>query len=398
MFDGSANGAYDINNYWQGVITVQLNRGKLSALAEELGLDLVGITTAEPLVHLEARLRERIDENRITPFEEADLGKRLFPAALLEGCRSIVTLAVSYATSPDPVLLSPDQPTGLVARFARPLDYHRVITAKADLLVKAIRKEQGSSFRSRILCDTSPLPERELALRSGLGTIGKNCTLITSLYGSYVSLATILFDFELEPDLPLEYDPCGSCDHCLKACPTGALIKPYTIDPFRCLSYLTQASGNFPAQYRALLGTRLFGCDRCQEVCPHNLGAATTSLQEYAFHFFPARPLLLSLLKMTRREFDLTIGQTAAGWRGKTTIQRNAIIALGNSESEQALLPLTRLLENDSRPLIRQHCAWSIGRLGGAKARFALEKARQRDPVESVKNEAEEALKNLTFS
>jgi len=322
------------------------------------------------------------------PFEEINPDKRISAAALLDRCRSIISIAIPYKTAGFTASNAGEQPSGLVARCARSVDYHKVVKKYADLLVKAISKERGKTFGYRILSDRSPLLERELALNSGLGLIGENCTLINSLYGSYVALGTILVDQPLEPDEPSLPQVCCSCGKCLKECPTGALTAPFIIDPQRCLSYLTQSSGVFPREFRILLGNRIYGCDCCQEVCLYNDDSASSPFPETAFQLFPGNPLLIPLLKISQKEFEMTIGLTSAGWRGKTTLQRNVVIALGNSKSKDAIKPLTRVLENDPRPVIRLHAAWALGRIGGAKAKFALEKSRQYDSEEAVREEA----------
>jgi epoxyqueuosine reductase len=363
-------------------------------LGRQIQIDQLGVTSAVPLDGMRNILERRILEERITPFEEKNPALRLSANHLLSGCRSIITLAVPYnATSAQTVAIQPPGPKGLVARCARSSDYHQVVEEKATMLVSKIKDLGGKPFNYRILADRSPLMEREIARRSGLGLIGENCTLINSVYGSYVSICTILLDFEVETSFPVE-DKCRQCGKCRESCPTAALTGPYVLNPYRCLSYLTQAAGTFPRELRSRLGARIYGCDLCQEVCPHNDDAAPSPLPEFNFDLFPAEPLLLPLMDLTRREFDTTIKLTAAGWRGKTTLQRNAVIALGNSGDPAALKPLARLLENDSRTVIRLHTAWALGRLGGKQARITLEKSAERDPDESVRLEALLALEN----
>jgi epoxyqueuosine reductase len=339
------------------------------------------------------RLELRISENRLTPFEEHNPALRISPATLLDGCRSIITIAIPYSGPELPVPHSEDLPRGQVARCARSADYHLLVEFKAGQLVQALKQEYGASFNHRILSDRSPLLERELALRSGLGIIGENCTLINCHYGSYTALGTILLDMDAEPTSKrVETAGCQSCGKCLEACPTGALTAPFIINPQLCLSYLSQATGAYPRKLRAAAGNLLYGCDLCQEVCPHNKGVKPSPLPETAFSLFPAEPLLIPLLSMSQREFDLTVSLTSAGWRGKTTLQRNAVIALGNSKSEAAVKPLARLLENDPRPVIRIHAAWALGRIGSQKARFSLEKSFKYDQDPDVKKEAKQAL------
>jgi len=374
-------------------VNIFISNQKLNDLASKTGISEVGATTAEPLAYMLERLEIRISENRLTPFEEHNPSLRISPVALLDSCRSIITIAIPYSGPEAPVPQSEDLPRGQVARCARAVDYHLLVEFKAGQLVRALKQEYGASFNHRILTDRSPLLERELALRSGLGIIGENCTLINCRYGSYTALGTILLDMDVEPTgIGVETAGCKGCGKCLEACPTGALTAPFIINPQLCLSYLSQASGVYPRDLRAVAGNRLYGCDRCQEVCPHNEGVKPSPLPETAFSLFPAKPLLIPLLSITQREFDLTIGLTSAGWRGKTTLQRNAIIALGNSKSEAAVKPLARLLENDPRPVIRAQAAWALGRIGGQRARFTLGKSLRYDQNPAVKIEAEQAL------
>ncbi len=375
------------------LVNIFISEQKLSELACKAGITEIGATPAEPLTYMRERLELRISENRLTPFEEHNPALRISPAALLDGCRSIITIAIPYNGPEMPVAESEDLPRGLVARCARSADYHLLVELKAGLLVQALKQDYGATFKHRILADRSPLLERELAHNSGLGLIGENCTLINRRYGSYTALGTILLDTEVEATgQNAEPATCQSCGKCLEACPTGALTAPFIINPQRCLSYLSQASGVYPRKLRAAAGNRLYGCDLCQEVCPHIEGVEPSPLPEAAFKLFPAEPLLIPLLSMTQREYDLTIGLTSAGWRGKTTLQRNAIVALGNSKSEAAVKPLSRLLENDSRAVIRIHTAWALGRISSPKARFALEKSLKYDQNPEVNKEARQSL------
>jgi epoxyqueuosine reductase len=363
----------------------------INILGETIDIDQIGFTTAEPLTSMLGPLEKRIREERVTPFEEKDPALRITPEHLLAGCQTIITLAVPYHWPAPAAPVNPEGPQGLVSRCARSIDYHLVVENKAAQLVGKIEEAAKKPLRHKILTDRSPLLERELARRSNLGLIGENCTLINPVYGSYVALGTILLDIAGEPDLP-NSETCLQCGSCREACPTGALTEPYIINPYRCLSYLSQASGVFPVELRASLGGRLYGCDRCQEACPLNQEVDSSTLTEFSSILFPAEPQLLALLSMTRKEFDTTIRLTAAGWRGKTTLQRNAVIALGNSKDPDAIKPLARVLENDPRPLIRLHAAWSLGQIGGREAKFAIGKSLERDPEASVRQEALNAL------
>ncbi len=371
-----------------------ISKENVREAAWSVGVSEVGVTTAEPLLYMHDKLMRRVKENRVTPFEEGNPAKRLSPRNIFSSCRSIITLALPYAaaaySSPD---LS-DQARGTVARCARAIDYHLVVENKALQVVSAIQENYKSDFNYKILSDRSPLVERELARNSSLGIIGENCTMINARFGSYTALGTILIDEEIPPD-QVNNRQCLRCGKCREACPTGALTEPYTINPYRCLSYLTQAPGVVSLAMRSLMGRQIYGCDLCQEACPLNEDAESSPYPEMAFSFFPAEPLLIPLLQLTGKEYNHSIGLTSAGWRGKTTLQRNAIIALGNSGDQSAVQTLARLLENDPRPLIRQHTAWALSQLKGKKAIFALEKSLKNDPEPAVTDEANIALINI---
>lgn len=366
----------------------------LPELAAMAGLETAGIAPVRPAAALRERLQRRIAEGRTTPFEEQDTALRLAPEKLLPGCRSIIVVGMPHGgAAPDPP--PGEGPGGEIARFARGPDYHRLLGARAEHLLELLQGELPGPLRGRILIDRNPLVERELAHSAGLGRIGENCNLITPAGGSHVALGTILLDRALETDPPLPQS-CRQCGRCREACPTGALIEPYILDPRRCLSFVTQAPGIVPAAMRPLLGTRLYGCDRCQEVCPLNRpgGAAAGKGPLDGAGHLPARLPLLPLLEMSAREFDRTVGPTAAGWRGRTVLQRNTVIALGNSGDRGSIPALARLLQEDPRPLLRLHAAWALGRLGGAQARRRLEMQLSREGEPTVAGELRAALES----
>ncbi len=366
----------------------------LAELAAASGLAQAGIAPASPPGYLRARLQRRLDEGRVTPFEENNPDLRLDAGRLLPGCRSIVVVGMPYPFPEEETPPGGERPRGAVARCARGPDYHLLLARAAERLFSLLKKELPPPLKGLILVDRSPLVERELARRAGLGWSGENCTLITPAGGSYTALGTILINRAVEPGVALEQS-CNRCGRCREVCPTGALTAPYIIDPLRCLSYITQAPGVVPRAMRPLMGVRLYGCDLCQEVCPHNRelpGRGIASNQQGTFPFFPAHPLLEPILAMTQKEFTRTAGLTAAGWRGKSTLQRNAVIALGNSGDADAVPALARVLKNDSRPLLRLHAAWALGQLGGTRARRSLELQLHREPEPEVAKELRMAM------
>ena len=210
--------------------------------------------------------------------------------------------------------------------------------------------------------------DRAVAERAGIGWSGKNCAIITPEFGSYVYLGEMITDIPFPPDKPIE-DGCGTCNKCVDACPTGALVTGGQLNSQRCIAFLTQTKGFLAEEFRSKLGNRLYGCDTCQTVCPENKGKD--------FHFHPemepdpelAKPKLKPLLTMSNREFKEKFGHVSGSWRGKKPIQRNAIIALAHFKVAQFAVPdLIELIKNDVRPVIRGTAAWALGKIGDKEA------------------------------
>jgi epoxyqueuosine reductase len=298
------------------------------------------------------------------------------PQYVLEGVRSVFMLGKVYRT------VEPNETRtgeGRVSRYAWGSDYHDLIRDRlAELAALHQRLAPGAAVRGVV--DTAPLLEREFAQLAGLGWIGKNTLLVNRRYGSWLFLAALLTSEVLEYDAPFEVDHCGTCRACLDACPTGALVAPHRLDAPRCISYLTiEARSPVPKHLRPRLDDWVFGCDRCQEVCPWNRHAPATN--EAAFH--PAsgmNPLeLVGLFALDDGAFRRRYGRTPL-WRAKRRgLLRNAAIALGNRPHEAAIPSLVQGLA-DPEPLVRGACAWALGRHVSSAAERAL---RDRIVVES---------------
>jgi epoxyqueuosine reductase len=227
----------------------------------------------------------------------------------------------------------------------------------ADFLEKAL-----PGTRCLAMVDSGPLAEKALAYRAGLGFFGWNSCLITERFGSWIFLGTLLTTAPLSPD-PFQPRTCRECGRCLEACPTGAIVAPYVVDPGRCLSYVTQARGVMTEEFRIPMGDRLFGCDTCQAVCPHNAAPEWGNHRE----FFPhprvgTQPSLEMVMKLTNKDFQASFGHTPAGWRGKKILQRNAAINLGNSGSRRAVPLLQEALADPSKP-VRISAEWGLARI-----------------------------------
>lgn len=359
-------------------LTVEL---KEHALA--LGLAAVGVAPAEALAAGWDNLARRRAAGRCCGLEPRGTQDLLLP-----GVRAVIVGAICYLA--EEPLLPPDGPRGLVARAGRGRDYHLVLAEKLAALGEWLRRRvPGLAYR--VLVDTGPLLERELAVSAGIGRVGKNGLLFVPSCGSWVFLGELLVNVELEYDRPLGGDPCGQCRRCLLACPAGALGEtPADFHAGRCLSFLTQQRGFLPREVRPLLGDRLYGCDRCQEVCPLNRTVKPGKWPEPHLGG-GGRPLLeqaLSLTGSAAREFW---GRSAATWRGVNLLRRNAAVAAGNSGDLRAVPWLIEALADPSAQ-VRGHAAWALGKLGGPEARAALGRALDREEDPRVLAEFKAAL------
>ena len=263
-----------------------------------------------------------------------DLGR------LVDGAASVICLAVSYAppAGPQDAQAAVGGPTTcFVARYARGRDYHEVLKRRCRRMMEAIRRI-APEFRGRAFVDSAPVAERSLAAAAGLGWIGRNGCLIVPGLGSYVVLAEIVCNLELVPDGPLE-SSCGDCDACVRACPTGACLGDSLVDARRCLSYLTiEHRGPVGREFWPLWGTRVFGCDACQEACPHN-----RSLPAGDVELAPAGPALGGaglgeVLRWSREDWDAATRGSACRRAAWEMFLRNAAIAAGNS-GDRSLAP-----------------------------------------------------------
>jgi epoxyqueuosine reductase len=375
---------------------------RVKARAVDLGFTLVGITTAEPF---EADLTRTLDWlnrglNAGMAWMSPDRAERAcHPAELLPGARSIVVVAAPYdGQKPlQPSEPTADAPRGRVARYARGADYHDVMKSRLAELAAEVREIGGPATQTRIFVDSSPLPERAVAVRAGLGFVGKNTNLLTGRAGSWLLLGALLTDLELAPDAPVERD-CGRCRLCLDACPTDALPEPFLLDANRCISYLTiEHREAIPHDLRAQIGDNVFGCDICQDVCPWNRADRGAGWMELSGPPEAARPALAELLALDDEQFRQRYRRTPI-WRTKRRgLLRNAAVALGNIGGEDDL-PALALALDDPEPLVRGHAAWAVGQIGGAASRAILEAARRREADVSVCSEIEAALAHLAVS
>lgn len=348
--------ASDSDNPWQRL------KEDVKAYAHSIGIDKIGFTTADPFVELKERLRRQQALGYASGFEEPDVEKRTDPRRTLPTARSIIAIALAYPSRMKNAPRSrPEAYRGLLARSAWGEDYHRVLRRKLEQLAAYLhRRVEGVEVA--IMVDTGALSDRAVAERAGLGWVGKNTMLITPEFGSWVYLGEMLTNLPFPPDVPVT-EACGDCTRCMDHCHTGALVAPGQLNARRCVSYLTQTKNFLADEFRGIIGNRLYGCDTCQLVCPYNKGINPTHQEAFLPDPEVAKPLLKPLLTMSNREFRARFGDSAASWRGKKPLQRNAILALAHYRDASAV-PLLKQLLADPRPVIRGTAAWALGKIG----------------------------------
>jgi epoxyqueuosine reductase len=336
-----------------------------------LGFSPVGIAGAEPFVKEKVVIQDRLACGYITPGMVKDWQVRLHPEWSLPGVKSIISVAASYFTEYHGVN------EGRFARYTWGTDYHRKLTQSLQVM-EAWFKSIQPDIHTKICVDTGPILDRAVAARGGIGFIGKNCSLITPQAGSWVVLGSVMTDYELEPDVQ-SVVTCGDCRICLDHCPSGALVAPYTLNDRRCLSKITQDKGVIPRAWRNLLQERLWGCDTCQSVCPKNSQAFMHSSPIWKDDDFQDFPSAEEIIQMDEKHYQAIFRDTPIAWRGRTVLQRNAIVVLGCRQDEMTL-PLLKQMACDPRSLIRLHAAWALGQfVQGSEILYQMSRG-ERDP------------------
>lgn len=358
--------------------------------AIDLGFACVGVTTPEPPGHLtqyEAWLEGGFHGEMAYMGDERGRRGRADPKRLFAGCRTVICLGWPYpAMQPEAAAGTEHVLAGLIAAYAWGIDYHLQLAEKMDALCLFIEEICARPLYWRAYTDSAPILERDYAQKAGLGWVGKNTNLIVPRRGSYILLAEILLDIDLEIDDPFTHDRCGNCRLCMDACPTKCILPGRVLDARRCISYLTiEYKGALPPELRPLIGNRIFGCDICQQVCPWNVKFSPPKT---------AYPVvdLLEEMAMTPAQFRQRYGRTAVARARRRGYLRNVAVALGNTGHAQAAPALETALAEDAEPLVRGHAAWALGRLPGQRVRQALSRARIQESDPYVVEEVQRAL------
>lgn len=300
----------------------------------ELGFDLVGVTDASPIDARQAEIFAQWLKSGFAgqmDYMHRNLQKRLDPARLFENAQSVIVVGLNY-TPPKHKPKPPDAavPTGRIAAYAQYEDYHPFIKERLYKLTYFIKSLAGPGVRSKICVDSVPFAERALAVRAGLGFIGKNHMLINPKLGCRVFLGEIITDLKLPTDEPIAGD-CANCRKCLDACPTGALRPDGQFDAGVCINYLTiEYKGQIPPGLAEKISDRLFGCDECVTACPYQKNAPACSNKQFKFYRDRARIDLQEILSLDAESFDAEFAESPIKRIGLEGLKRNARICLAN--------------------------------------------------------------------
>lgn len=326
----------------------------IRARALELGFDACGFASAgapERGAEFQTWLNEGRHGEMAWLTRQAE--KRLDPNRVLDGIKTVVSLAVNY--------YFPDASNGPVARYARFADYHDTLGPRLKTLANFVN-QFADGARSLWYVDTGPIMERDFAQRAGLGFIGKHTNLISRRLGNWIFLAEILTTIEIEPDPP-ERNHCGSCRRCLDACPTQAITAPFQLDARRCISYLTiELKGSIPIELRPAIGEHVFGCDDCLAACPWNRFAREA--RQMRSHRRPEldAPPLIEWLALDDAAFKTRFAGLPILRAKRRGFLRNVCVALGNRRDRHAL-PALQKAASDPEPLIAEHARWAIDQI-----------------------------------
>jgi epoxyqueuosine reductase len=336
--------------------------------------------------------------------------KRASLARVAPWARSVIVCAINYNTADPYSTQTDDASRGWISRYAwAHEDYHDAVLRRLRKIEDDLRGmivargEPGvparpphcwtnetpvapptgnwplatGNLHSRSYVDTGPLIERVYAKYAGIGWIGKNTCIINQQLGSWLFLGVILTSLDFSrndstkddltanapmPDLPAP-DRCGTCTRCITACPTQAIVAPGELDARLCISYLTiEKRGEIPQDLRPGMGRHVFGCDICQDVCPWNRKAPTTSAPEFQARPGLVNPALDWLAEMQPEEFRMVFRGSPVRRAKLSGLRRNAVIAMGNS-GDKKFVPTLRKLSEDPDPSVAEHARWAVAKL-----------------------------------
>jgi len=347
-----------------GIFDLHATKRALIAGARELGFSELGVTGVD-IPEDERHLLRWLDAGFHGEMEymrrHGTLRSR--PAELLPGTVRVVSVRMDYwpGDAADAQTVLTDPTLGFVSRYALGRDYHKVLRQSLARLAQRLYAQIGP-FGYRVCVDSAPVLEKALARNAGLGWIGKHTNLLARDAGSWFFIGEILTDLPLPLDEPAS-SHCGTCQACIAACPTAAIVAPYRLDARRCISYLTiEHPGSIPIELRPAVGNRIYGCDDCQLVCPWNKFARAAAHPDFKVRNHLDATRLTELFAWTEAEFDARMRGSAIYRIGYERWSRNIAVALGNAPRSSAVLTALHNRRHDSSALVREHVEWALER------------------------------------
>ena len=353
---------------------------EIKAKSAELGFNEFGITDLENFEFNSSKIKEFIKNNFHGEMHwlKDKIEIRSDPRNIWNEAKSAIVLGINYGPKSNPLNDLKKIKRGYISIYSRRKDYHKIIKSKLKALARHIQKIEPSKVK--VFVDTAPLMEKPLASAAGLGWQGKHTNLVSRKYGSWLFLGVILTNIYFRKKKEIK-NYCGTCRKCITVCPTQAIIKPYSLDARRCISYLTiEHKTHIEKDFRIKIGNRIFGCDDCLAVCPWNKFAKKYNDIKLSYIEKLHMPNLKFLLSFSENDFKIYFVGTPLRRLGFDRFMRNVLIATANSKDLSLIDDVFKKLDSSSE-FIRAMAVWALFCL--SKSKFMLEKKKRLDAEES---------------
>ena len=339
-----------------------ISKSTIQKKSKEFGFDIIKIT--DPKIHKKNQhyIKDFLknDFHGDMDWLEKNLERRVSPKKLWSDVKSIIVLGVNYGPNYDPLQNLENKKIGNISVYARGNDYHEVIKKNLKKFGRWIISQTNSEIK--VFIDTAPIMEKPIAQKAGLGWQGKHTNLVSRDYGSWLFLASIFTNLELESDKE-EINHCGNCNNCIEICPTDAFTEPYKLDARKCISYLTiEHKGIIPLHLRSKIGNRIYGCDDCLAVCPWNKFAKESNEIKFKQKNKTELYDLKKLSLLSDDNFRKMFSKSPIKRIGRNRFLRNVLIAIGNSKLKDAKDHLNKNIFDES-PIVRGAAIWALNQI-----------------------------------
>ena len=339
-----------------------ISKSTIQKKSKEFGFDIIKIT--DPKIHKKNQhyIKDFLknDFHGDMDWLEKNLERRVSPKKLWSDVKSIIVLGVNYGPNHDPLQNLENKKIGNISVYARGNDYHEVIKKNLKKFGRWIISQTNSEIK--VFIDTAPIMEKPIAQKAGLGWQGKHTNLVSRDYGSWLFLASIFTNLELESDKE-EINHCGNCNNCIEICPTDAFTEPYKLDARKCISYLTiEHKGIIPLHLRSKIGNRIYGCDDCLAVCPWNKFAKESNEIKFKQKNKTELYDLKKLSLLSDDNFRKMFSKSPIKRIGRNRFLRNVLIAIGNAKLKDAKDHLNKNIFDES-PIVRGAAIWALNQI-----------------------------------